>query len=200
MNIKKIWDDLTGGATYSLVGKNDDKLWLEFDIIEECETTGSATTTKYPTETGIQRTDYKYRNPDTVKMTGVISAGGMTGISSVLTRMGTWDRQTAIEEIRKNLRELTANMTLLNIQTRNAGRRDNMTLTSYSINETYDNFGSMEVSMQFQELPQLSESDKAVRNAADSTTSDTGITMTQVVAGAVAAGAIITANRYSLFN
>lgn len=200
MNIQKIWDDLTGGATYSLVGKTDEKLWLEFDIIEECETSGSATVTKYPTESGIYKTDYKYRNPDTVKMTGIISAGGLTGYTSVLSRMGTWDRQTAIEEIRKNLRDLVANMTLLNIQTRNAGRRDNMTLTGYSINETYDNFGSMEVSMQFQEVPQISGSEKAVRNAADSTTSDTGITMTQVVAGAVVLGSALTAARYSLFN
>lgn len=202
LSLTKILDNVKDsmGVTYGLVGEdgeNKDKLWLEFDMIDECSITGSATVTKYPTEQGIYNTDYKYRNPDTVEMTGVISSGGLTGLSSVLKRMGSWDRQTAIEEIRKNLRTLVANMTLLKIQTRNAGRREHMTLTSYTINETYDNYGSMEVSMQFQEVPRLSGSGQKVRNPADTSTSDTGITMTQVLAigaGAVVAGSIIKGN------
>lgn len=193
------------GQTYSLVGALDPKkILLEFDIIDECTTTGSATVTKYPTELGTNVTEYKYKNPDTVRMTGVISSGGATGFTSVLQRMGTWDRQTAIETIRNNLRELVLNMTLLNIQTRNAGRRDNMTLTSYEINETYDNFGSMEVTMNFTEVQQFGAKGAVKRNASDTDTQDSGITMTQglLAAGAIAltAGTIIGLNGANIAN
>jgi hypothetical protein len=169
------------GQTYSLVGTVKGDILLEFDTIDECATTGSATVTKYPTEKGTHVTDYKYKNPDTVRMTGVISSGGATGYTSVLSRLGSWDRQTAIESIRANLRELVEQMTLMNIQTRNAGRRDNMTLTSYEINETYDNFGSMEVTMNFTEVRRFGPSGVTVRNASDTDTQESGITMTQAV-------------------
>ena len=201
------------GQTYSLVSAVQDeeqerlyglldsvkapKIWLEFDTIDDCSTSGSATVTKYPTEQGTYATDYKYKNPDTVRMTGVISAGGATGLTSVLTRMGTLDRQTAIENIRTNLKELTQKMILLNIQTRNAGRRDNMTMTSYEINENYDNYGSMEVTMNFQEVPQFDGSGKIVRNKSDSPTQENGITMTQAItigAGILVAGSALSGN------
>ena len=195
----KIFDNILNamGQTYSLVGTVSRDILLEFDTIDECATGGSATVTKYPTERGTYATDYKYKNPDTVRMVGIISSGGVTGYTSVLRRLGTWDRQTAIETIRTNLKELTQNMTLLNIQTRNAGRRDNMTMTAYEINETYDNYGSMEITMQFQEVPQFNGAGKLVRNASDSPTQETGITMTQAVAigaGILVAGSVIAAN------
>lgn len=169
------------GQTYSLVGVEPQEILLEFDTIDECTTGGSATVTKYPTEKGTYVTDYKYKNPDTVRMVGIISSGGMTGYTSVLSRLGTWDRQTAVEMIREKLKDLTRNMTLLNIQTRNAGRRDNMTLTSYEVNETYDNFGSMEVTMNFTEVQRFGASGAVVRNASDTATQESGITMTQAV-------------------
>lgn len=204
--IENIWSNAQNSTrqTYSLVSasgeteeqdtwfglgekKEKPKIWLEFDTIDECTTSGSATVTKYPTEQGILVTDYKYRNPDTVRMTGIISAGGATGLSSILSRMNSWDRQTAIESIRTNLKELVQKMKLLNIQTRNAGRRDNMTLTAYDINETYDNYGSMEVTMQFQEVPQFKANEGVARSASDTKTQDNGIMMTQ----AIAAGALV---------
>ena len=111
----------------------------------------------------------------------IISSGGATGYTSVLSRLGSWDRQTAIEAIRNNLRNLTTNMTLVNIQTRNAGRRDNMTLTSYEINETYDNYGSMEVTMNFTEVQKFDDTGAVKRNASDTSTQESGITMTQAV-------------------
>lgn len=192
----KLFDNILNamGQTYSLVGVDPQDILLEFDIIDECVTGGSATVTKYPTEKGTYVTDYKYKNPDTVRMVGIISSGGATGYTSVLKRLGTWDRQTTIEMIREKLKDLTRDMTLLNIQTRNAGRRDNMTMTSYEINETYDNYGSMEVTMQFQEVPQFNGSGKVVRNASDSPTQDNGITMTQAAAigaGILVAGAVV---------
>lgn len=182
-SLKKIYSNAKNamGQTYSLVGVLQGNILLEFDTIDECTTGGSSTVTKYPTEMGTNVTEYKYKNPDTVRMTGVISSGGATGYTSVLSRLGSWDRQTAIEAIRNNLRNLVTNMTLVNIQTRNAGRRDNMTLTSYEINETYDNFGSMEVTMNFTEVQRFGASGAVVRNASDTATQESGITMTQAV-------------------
>lgn len=182
-SLKKIYSNAKNamGQTYSLVGVLQGNILLEFDTIDECTTGGSSTVTKYPTEMGTNVTEYKYKNPDTVRMTGVISSGGATGYTSVLSRLGSWDRQTAIEAIRSNLRNLVTNMTLVNIQTRNAGRRDNMTLTSYEVNETYDNFGSMEVTMNFTEVQRFGASGAVVRNASDTATQESGITMTQAV-------------------
>lgn len=188
----KLFDNILNamGQTYSLVGVDPQKVLLEFDTIDECTTGGSATVTKYPTEKGTYVTDYKYKNPDTVRMVGIISSGGMTGYTSILSRLGTWDRQTAIEMIREKLKDLTRDMTLLNIQTRNAGRRDNMTMTAYEINETYDNFGSMEVTMQFQEVRRFNSDMRKPANPSDSPTQDNGITMTQAIGAGVAIMAI----------
>lgn len=177
------------GEAYSVVGVKSGRIELEFDTIDECTTSGSATVTKYPTENGIQVTDYKYKNPDTVTMVGIVSEGGLTGFSSIYRIMGKWDRKSAIEAIRTNLDMLVSNMTLLNIQTRNAGRRTNMTLTAYEINETYDTFGTMQVTMQFQQVPQFNKGGTVARNASDLNTTDTGIMNTQSLL-AIGAGAL----------
>ena len=186
------------GEAYSVVGVKSGRIELEFDTIDECTTGGSATVTKYPTENGIQVTDYKYKNPDTVTMVGIVSEGGLTGFSSIYRIMGKWDRKSAIEAIRTNLDLLVSNMTLLNIQTRNAGRRTNMTLTAYEINETYDTFGTMQVTMQFQQVPQFNKDGTVARNASDLNTTDTGIMNTQsllaIGAGALAVGGIVAGN------
>lgn len=184
--------------SYSIVGVKSGRIELEFDTIDECTTSGSATVTKYPTENGILVTDYKYKNPDTVTMVGIVSEGGLTGFSSIYRIMGKWDRKSAIEAIRTNLDTLVGNMTLLNIQTRNAGRRTNMTLTAYEINETYDTFGTMQVTMQFQQVPQFDGTGAVARNASDTDTTDTGIMNTQSIlaigAGALAVGGIVSGN------
>ena len=202
--------------SYSIVGANEteetkwltdyltgdvhtqQRVWLEFDTIDECTTGGSATVTKYPTENGILATDYKYKNPDTVTMVGIIADSGITGLSTLYRVMGKWDRKTAVEAIRTNLDTLVGNMTLLNIQTRNAGRRTNMTLTAYEINETYDTFGTMQVTMQFQQVPQFDGSGAVSRNASDTDTTDTGIMNTQsllaIGGGTLAVGGIVAGN------
>ena len=186
------------GEAYSIVGAKSGRIELEFDTIDECTTGGSATVTKYPTENGIQVTDYKYKNPDTVTMVGIVSEGGLTGFSSIYRIMGKWDRKSAIEAIRTNLDTLVSNMTLLNIQTRNAGRRTNMTLTACELNETYDTFGTMQVPMQSQQVPQFNKGGTVARNASDLNTTDTGIMNTQsllaIGAGALAAGGIVAGN------
>lgn len=184
--------------SYSIVGAKSGRIELEFDTIDECTTSGSATVTKYPTENGIQVTDYKYKNPDTVTMVGIIADSGITGLSTLYRIMGKWDRKSAVEAIRTNLDTLVGNMTLLSIQTRNAGRRTNMTLTAYEINETYDTFGTMQVTMQFQQVPQFNKDGTVARNASDLNTTDTGIMSTQSMlalgAGLLAAGDLVSGN------
>ena len=184
--------------SYSIVGAKSGRIELEFDTIDECTTSGSATVTKYPTENGIQVTDYKYKNPDTVTMVGIIADSGITGLSTLYRIMGKWDRKSAVEAIRTNLDMLVSNMTLLKIQTRNAGRRTNMTLTAYEINETYDTFGTMQVTMQFQQVPQFDGTGAVARNASDADTTDTGIMNTQSMlalgAGLLAAGELVSGN------
>ena len=186
------------GEAYSVVGVKSGRIELEFDTIDECTTGGSATVTKYPTENGILATDYKYKNPDTVTMVGIIADSGITGLSTLYRVMGKWDRKSAVEAIRTNLDTLVGNMTLLSIQTRNAGRRTNMTLTAYEINETYDTFGTMQVTMQFQQVPQFNKNGTVARNASDLNTTDTGIMNTQsllaIGAGALAVGGIVAGN------
>lgn len=174
-----IWKKLTE-STYGIVGMDDNKVWLEFESIDECTTNGSSTATKYPTEYGVQITDYKYKNPDTVTMVGVISEGGLLSVNSMFSRMGTWDKTSALEQIRNNLATLVRQMTLVNIQTRNAGLRKFMTLTSYTINESYDTYGLMEVQMTFQEVPQFTIKGERVLNVADTATKNAGVCETQI--------------------
>ena len=176
---ENIWDKLVN-STYAIVdSKDNDKVWLEFDTIDECTTTGSSTTTKYPTEYGIQVTDYKYKNPDTVTMVGVISEGGLLSISSLFPRMGSWNKTNVLEIVRTNLNTLVNKMTLVDIQTRNAGLRKFMTLTSYTVNENYDTYGLLEVQMTFQEVIQFTQQGEIVRNVADSKTVNAGVAETR---------------------
>ena len=175
---KKVWDKLTK-STYAIIGSYDEeKVWLEFDSIDECTTTGSSTVTKYPTEYGMQATDYKYKNPDTVTMVGVISEGGLLGINSFSPRMGSWNKDNVLEIIRTNLNTLVNQMTLVDIQTRNAGLRKFMTLTNYTVNESYDTYGLLEVQMTFQEVVQFTKDGELVRDVADSDTENAGIATT----------------------
>ncbi len=174
-NVKKNIDQ-----TYSIVGATDSKLWLEFDTIDECTTAGRASVTQYPTEVGTKGVDYKYSEPDTVTMTGLMSEGGVLALSSIYPRMGTFDKKSAIEKIRNNLNVLKSEMTLVNIQTRNAGLRTNLTLVNYEIDETYDTYGVMSVSMTFQQVPQFPKLGENVTKASDASTKDGGVTMTDV--------------------
>lgn len=176
--------------TYSIVSASDvinnESQWdkfkgvnilLEFDTIEECTTTGRSTTTQYPTESGFKVTDYKYHNPDVISMRGILSEGGILG----LPRLGTWDRKSAIETVRKRLDELCSNMTLVDIQTRNAGLRKNLTLTTYEINEDYDTYGLMAVDMTFQQVLLFNRSGQFTARASDQKTQQGGIAQTQVL-------------------
>lgn len=175
-NVKKNFDQ-----TYSIVGWSDGKILLEFDTIDECNTSGRASVTQYPTEYNTKDVDYKYSEPDTVAMTGILSEGGVVARSSIIPRLGTFDKKSQIEKTRDRLRQLKRDMTLVNIQTRNAGLRTSLTLTGYEINETYDTYGTMSVSMTFQEVPQFNKQGEFVDNPADKSTQNGGIVQTRQI-------------------
>lgn len=161
-------------------GVTETETLMEFDTIDECSVSGSATATKYPSELGTNITDYKYSNPDQVKIVGILSEGGVANFASIFSKAGlngkrTWDRATAIANIRTQLDTLCRNMQLVNIQTRNGGYRQSLTLVGYTINETYDNYGTMEVEMTFQQIQQFNASGQFVRNVSDGPTIDGGI-------------------------
>jgi len=174
-NIKQVVDQ-----TYSIVGSADGQLWLEFDTIDECSTTGRASVTQYPTEVGTIGVDYKYSEPDSVTMTGLISEGGFWARSSIYPRMGTFDKKSAIEKIREKLKTLKSNITLVDIQTRNAGLRTNLTLINYEIEESYDTYGIMSVSMTFQEVLKFNTAGQTVAKVSDKKTENGGVTMTEI--------------------
>lgn len=172
-----------GRISYAIVRQRDKSVVLDFDVITECTTSGSAVATKYPTEYGQSATNYKYASPDTVAMTGIISLGGAFnagfGINgNVITDAA--DRKTLVENIRRQCKELVSTLSLLTVQTRNSGLWENMTLIQYTIDETVDNFSQLVVQMDFQQVPQFTTGGKFVSNPADEQTINLGQTLTQI--------------------
>ena len=161
--------------TYSITSADNDEVLLEFDTIESLSVTASAIATKYPLEDGFYSTDYKYRNPDTIKIVGIISKGGALGAGSVFKKMNTFDRASSIAKIKDNLNLLINNLILVNIQTRNSGLYKNQTLIGFSINENFENYGNLEVQMQFQEVCVFESVFKTPSNPSLSDTTDSGL-------------------------
>lgn len=177
MILKNILSNISNliNPTYSITSSDNNTVLLEFDTIESLSITASASATKFPLEDGFYGTDYKYRNPDTIKMLGIISSGGILGVNSVFKKMGTLDRAIAIAKIKDTLNSLLNNLSLVNISTRNSGLFKNQTLIGFTINETFDNFGCLEVQMQFQEVCIFESIYKTPANPAYSETIDSGI-------------------------
>lgn len=182
MNINfltKIWEGLTS-ATYSVTGSSDHAVYLQFDSIEECSFRGSATATQVPTEAGLNRTDYKYVNPDSVQMKGIVSKNGILGLGLVGASysISGVKKQSLIEKIRKQCEILTRNIILVDIATRNSGTRKNYTMTDYTIEETPDNFSLFEVTMTFDEVLLFGKEGTLTRNVSDQDLKNIGIVET----------------------
>ena len=170
--------------SYSVVEQKANKPVLEFDMIDECNVTASATATQYPTEYGQNVTDYKYASPDKVTLVGTIAIGGVLNAGfgpygNVFTDSA--DRKTMVENIRSQCARLTSNMTLVGIQTRNSGFWGDMTMLSYEIDETVDNFNQLVVRMDFQRIMRFTSGGRRVANVADSPTQQSGFVQTQRV-------------------
>lgn len=180
--LAKSWDKLTSStySVYSTTSAGGKKIWLEFDSIEECAFSGSSTVTKYPAEIGVNITDYKYTNPDQISLKGVVSKNGTFGIGVFNMNYSLFgkDKNSLIERIRNQCDNLVRTLELVNIQTRNSGLRENFTLTSYSIDESPDNFNLLEVDMTFDEVLLFGTNGQLTRKVSDSNTQDGGIVQT----------------------
>ncbi len=123
------------------------ELIMSFDSIQRVDFKASSTLTNYPIEQGTAVTDYKYNNPDTLSLTGIVSRTGLYhGVG-----LGVVDSDTAIDKIRQSLDTYLKGIYRLKIQTKN-GVYDWFTLQSYDISENYENYGLFEVDMSFQQI------------------------------------------------
>lgn len=120
---------------------------LSFDVIEEVNFRGSSTVTSYPREDGVMVSDYKYQNPGTLTVNGIVSRKSIVGnlISMAL------DGGTNVQRMKERLEYYKSGMYPLDIQTK-SGLYENYTLESYEIPEDYDSYGLMNVSMVFKEM------------------------------------------------
>lgn len=185
MNIKS-WAENLIRATYSVISQEEigeSKIVLEFDTIDECTMTASATTTQYPTEYGTSATDYKYAQPSMVSMRGLISRGGIFGSGTVIEfAINKGKLKTSIiESLRDNLKKLKNEMILVDINTRNGGLWESMTLIDYTITENPDNFSLFEVDMQFQQVLRKDLQNEKAGKVSDTNTKQGGIAQTQTV-------------------
>lgn len=173
-------------ATYSVISQEEvgkSKIVLEFDTIDECTMNASATATQYPTEYGTSATDYKYAQSSVVSMRGLISRGGIfgTGTAIEFARNKGKLKTSIIEDLRDSLKKLKNELILVDINTRNGGLWENMTLIDYVISETADNFSLFEVEMTFQQVFRKNLQNENAANVSDTNTKQTGIAQTQTV-------------------
>ena len=123
---------------------------LAFDSIQETEFTADTQITTYPTEYNIEMTDYKFRNPNTITVRGVIQRDSFAGemISSALSAYG--GGKSLIDRTRAQLERYCRVICRLDIQTK-SGLYQNYSLKGYKVPESYDNYGYYEAVMTFQE-------------------------------------------------
>lgn len=151
-------------SSYIITEAETNNVILAFDMIEECSFKASTTVTTYPTERGIQVTDYKFDNPDTLK------------IKCYMRR--TENNASILEKLNTELEQFKSGIYAMNIQTKIALRR-NYTLTGYSIPENADNYGLFEVEMDFQQI--LNYTEVSYRAASDKDTVSSGIAQVREV-------------------
>lgn len=145
-------------SSYVITDAETNTIILAFDMIEECSFKASTTVTTYPTERGIQVTDYKYDNPDTLKIKCYVRKSENNSIM--------------IEKLNTELEQYKSGIYAMNVQTKTA-LRTNYTLVSYTIPENVDNYGLFEVEMDLQQI--LNYTEVSYRAAADKDTVSSGI-------------------------
>lgn len=114
-----------------------------FDSIEESFFRATSNVTSYPTEQGINRTDYKYDNPSEITIKGLLRR--------VENRQNNGRNYDTVDGIMRNLKYYKSGIYPLNIQTK-SGLYEKYTLKDYEIPEDYDNYGLLEVTMMFSQI------------------------------------------------
>lgn len=149
---------ITYATSYLITDASTNDIVLKFDTIEDCNYKGASTVTSYPTEYGIEVTDYKYKNSDSITAKGLIARRS--------------NNDSDVDLIRNQLNMYISGMYALNIQMK-SGLRENYTLEGYDIPENLDNYSVLEVDMKFKEIPKFLQQQN--RAASDNDTVNTGI-------------------------
>ena len=149
---------ITYATCYLITDASTNEIVLKFDTIEDCNYKGSSSVTSYPTEYGIEVTDYKYKNSDSITAKGLIARRS--------------NNDSDVDLIINQLNTYISGMYALNIQMK-SGLRENYTLEGYDIPENLDNYSVLEVDMKFKEIPKFLQQQN--RAASDNDTVNTGI-------------------------
>lgn len=175
MNINFLSDiaDAFSGRSYGIFIKDKsgaEKPVLLFDTFEELTFSSKAQMISSPIEGGGQVSDYKYDEPDSISCKGLISRGSTVGDIPGMSKKG------RVDAIIHQLSEYTSGLYDMTVNTRTT-RRENFTLTGFSIKESADNFNMLEVDMSFEKIRYIASPENAVKKASDSATVKTGINL-----------------------
>lgn len=174
--LNTVFDKLLG-SVYSIytTENGEDRPVMTFDSITEYGFEGKATIISHPIERGYKATEFKYCDPATIEMTGVVSENSLIGrIGNKLMSLAGLDTQDKVAQVRDALEEYRKNLYVVNIKSRTAVR-ENYTLQAYNIKESPENFGLLEVEMTFQEVMLRPNTYSNVKNATQKPTIKSGI-------------------------
>lgn len=152
-------DSVVAFGIFYKKGDTDNVLFLENTTRQT--TTLSAKSAQYPVEYGFYQTEFKYKEPSKVRLTGLISRKG-TGllgvnfsISSLALNNPLQSKAKLIKETRKDIDYLIENNVLCEVWSLNGGKREFMTLTNAEIIDDNRHTGLFEVDLQFVEVQRL---------------------------------------------
>ena len=138
-------------------GKQENLLYLENTARQKSKFI--ARTTHYPTQYGYTQTEFKYREPSIVNITGLITRKGTGllgynyGISSIAA--GNKTKKQCINETREDLKYLIERTVLCEVWSLNGGTHKYMTLTNAEIFDDREHVGLFEVDLTLEEVPPL---------------------------------------------
>ena len=164
INILNKIDTISKNIIYSIT-YNDEPV-VSFDSIQEANYTGSANVTVNPLENGNKATEYKYNDPDTISLIGIIENSSILG-QTILKN----NNKASVLQI---LKELKKNLVAVDIKTK-SGLYKNYTLTRLHIPENYENYSLLVVEMDFEEVLIIKNASQNNRSKKDNNTIDIGV-------------------------
>lgn len=150
---------LLGYAVFFKKAGQENILFLENTTRQT--TTLTAQAPKYPTELGFNQTEFKFKDPTTIKITGIISrkgtglAGANFSISSLALKNPLQSKSSLIKGTLKDIDYLIANNVLCEVWALNGGKRSYMTMTGASMPDDLMHNGLFEVDLSFVEVQSL---------------------------------------------
>ena len=155
---------ISNSTIYIITDHQSNEVILAFDMIEECEFKASTTVVTYPTERGVRATDYKYDNPDVIKLKCFVRKRE--------------DNKQQRDKILTQLDYYKGGLYAIDVQTK-AALRTNYTISGYTIPENLDNYSLLEVDLECQQIIDFSQ--EQPRDSSDMDTVSTGMSQTQAV-------------------